>query len=90
VTELIRGSDIRNYINGNEICKNYFGPSSKFATVNDGHYMTSMNSRPIKVWSFWKWEETLNGSENMWGYFNHHYRGRAWVWNSNEPDANCS
>lgn len=79
VTEAVQGSQITSQQAGDTICQNYFGPNAKFASFNDGYYMDYMNSEPDKAWSTWDWSQAKQGGWNMWGYFNHHYRGRAWV-----------
>ena len=88
VTSPIRGQDITSYQAGDELCKGFFGDSSKFASWDDGYYMSYMNERPIKAWNLWSWDQTKQGRWNMWGYFNHHYRGRAWVW-ARGQSGNC-
>jgi hypothetical protein len=89
VTVPVRGYDISSYKIGDDLCKGYFGPNSKFAEFNDGHYMPYMNQRPISAWNEWDWKEAKRGGWNFWGYFNHHYRGRAWVWIKGQPNGNC-
>ena len=89
VTLPVRGSDISSYAVGDKLCKGYFGENSQFARFDDGRYMDYMNDRPQKTWSFWDWNKTKKGGWNMWGYFNHRYRGRAWVWIDNQPHGNC-
>lgn len=88
VTSPVRGSDISNYQIGDDLCKGFFGATSKFANFDDGYYMDYMNQRPIKAWNRWVWDEAKQGKWNFWGYFNHHYRGRAWVW-INSTSGNC-
>ena len=89
VTRKVRGSDITSYDVGDRLCKGYFGENSKFATFDDGFYMEYMNEPPQKTWSMWSWGPTKRGGWNMWGYFNHRYRGRAWIWIKNQPNGNC-
>jgi hypothetical protein len=89
VTVPVRGYDISSYKIGDDLCKGYFGPNSKFAEFNDGNYMPYMNQRPISAWNQWDWAESKRGGWNFWGYFNHHYRGRAWVWIKGQPNGNC-
>jgi len=89
VTLPVRGSDITSYSVGDNLCKGYFGNNSKFAKFDQGHYMPFMNEAPQKTWSMWDWGKTKVGGWNFWGYFNHHYRGRAWVWVDNQPSGNC-
>ena len=89
VTLPVRGSDITSYKVGDDLCKGYFGKNSHFAKFNDGRYMQYMNDDPQKTWALWDWNKTKKGGWNMWGYFNHHYRGRAWVWIDNQPNGNC-
>ena len=89
VTLPVRGSDITSYKVGDDLCKGYFGSNSKFAKFDDGRFMPYMNQPPQKTWSLWDWASTKKGGWNMWGYFNHHYRGRAWVWIDNQPSGNC-
>ena len=80
VTTPIRGSDVTTYQAGDDICKGFFGNTSKWATFDDGYYMDYMNQRPYKTYNLWNWAEAKQGKWNYWGYFNHHYRGRAWIW----------
>lgn len=89
VTLPVRGSHITSYAVGDSLCKGYFGSSSKFAAFDDGYYMPYMNQLPEKSWWLWDWAQAKQGGWNMWGYFNHHYRGRAWVWINNQPTGNC-
>jgi hypothetical protein len=89
VTLPVRGSDISSYKVGDDLCKGYFGNNSHFAKFDDGLYMDYMNQPPQKTWWLWDWGKTKKGGWNMWGYFNHHYRGRAWVWVDNQPNGNC-
>ena len=90
VTLPVRGSAITSYKAGDDLCKGYFGSSSSFAKFDDGRYMDYMNEDPQKTWSMWNWNNTKKGGWNMWGYFNHRYRGRAWVWIDNQPNGNCA
>ena len=90
VTLPVRGSDITSYKVGDDLCKGYFGSNSKFAAFDDGFYMPYMNQPPEKSWWLWDWAKATRGGWNMWGYFNHHYRGRAWVWVNNQPNGNCA
>jgi len=48
-----------------------------------------MNQRPWKVMNHWDWKNAKQGGWNFWGFFNHHYRGRAWAWVDNQPNGNC-
>lgn len=89
VTLPVRGSDISSYAVGDNLCKGYFGVNSQFAKFDDGRYMDYMNEDPKKTWGMWDWNKAKKGGWNMWGYFNHHYRGRAWVWVDNQPNGNC-
>ena len=89
VTLPVRGSDISSYQVGDQLCKGYFGENSQFATFDQGLYMPFMNESPRKDWGFWNWSLTKKGGWNFWGYFNHHYRGRAWVWVKGQPNGNC-
>ncbi len=89
VTLPVQGSSIRSKAVGDTLCKGYFGNNSKMAQFNDGYYMPFMNQLPQKTWALWDWGKTQRGGWNMWGYFNHHYRGRAWVWIPNQPNGNC-
>ena len=89
VTLPVRGSDITSYKVGDDLCKGYFGTTSSFATFDQGYYMPYMNENPIKAWGFWDWNKAKRGGWNFWGYFNHHYRGRAWVWVKGQPNGNC-
>ena len=86
----IRGSDISSYSIGDNLCKGYFGSNSRWAKFDDGYYMEYMNQLPRKTWSFWDWNKAKKGGWNMWGFFNLHYRGRAWVWIDNQPNGNCA
>ena len=90
VSAPVRGYDITSYEVGDKLCKGYFGETSKFAAFNDGYYMDYMNQRPIKAWNHWDWSQAKQGKWNFWGYFNHHYRGRAWVWVPNSTTGNCA
>jgi hypothetical protein len=85
----VTGSDITSYQVGDQICKGYFGSNSNFATFDAGYYMPFMNQPPQKSWAQWNWGQTKSGGWNFWGYFDTHYRGRAWVWIKNQPNANC-
>lgn len=89
VTTPVQGSAIASLEVGNKICRDYFGETAKWAQFDDGYYMPYMNQNPQKTWSLWDWAQTKRGGWNMWGYFNHRYRGRAWVWINNQPNANC-
>ena len=89
VTLPVRGIDITSYAVGDKLCKGYFGNNSRFAKFDDGRYMEHMNEPPQKTWALWDWSKTKKGGWNMWGYFNHKYRGRAWVWVDNQPNGNC-
>jgi len=89
VTVPVRGYDISSYKVGDDLCKGYFGVNSKFAQFNDGYYMPYMNQRPASAWNMWDWKAAKKGGWNFWGYFNHHYRGRAWVWINGQPNGNC-
>ena len=89
VTLPVRGSDITSYKVGDDLCKGYFGANSHFAKFDDASYMPYMNEPPQKTWSFWDWNKAQKGGWNMWGYFNHRYRGRAWVWIDNQPYGHC-
>lgn len=89
VTPPIRGYDVDSYDNGNKLCKQYWGKSAKFAEFHDGYYVDWMNNRPRKTWKFWSWAVAKCGGWSFWGYFNHRYNGRAWVWINNQPHANC-
>lgn len=88
VTTPIRGSDVKTFEDGDKLCKGFFGDTSKWATFDDGYYMDFMNKRPYKTYNLWNWSEVKQGKWNYWGYFNHHYRGRAWVW-IDLNDGNC-
>ncbi len=89
VTVPVRGYDISSYKVGDDLCKGYFGINSKFAKFNDGFYEPYMNQRPVTAWNTWDWSKAKAGGWNFWGYFNHHYRGRAWVWIDGQPNGNC-
>ena len=85
----VQGSAITSYKVGDALCKGYFGNNSNFATFDSGFYMPFMNQPPIKAWGLWDWNQAKRGQWNFWGYFNHRYRGRAWVWVNNQPNGNC-
>lgn len=91
VTVPVRGYDLIDYATGNNICKGYFGEKARWAKFNDGFYLPYMNQRPISAWGFWDWNSSKlkSGGWNFWGYFNHHYRGRAWVYVDGQPNGNC-
>lgn len=86
----VRGSSITSYQVGDNICKGYFGKNSQWAKFDDGWYMPYMNQLPEKSWSLWDWSKASKGGWNMWGFFNHRYRGRAWVWVDNQTNGNCA
>ena len=90
VTVPVRGSDISSYEVGDKLCKGYFGDKAKFAEFRDGYYNDFMNIRPHKAWNRWSWAGAKQGAWNFWGYFNHHYRGRAWIWVNGQNNANCA
>jgi hypothetical protein len=89
VTLPVQGSSITSYKVGDALCKSYFGNNANFATFDSGFYMPFMNNDPVKTWSLWDWGKVARGQWNFWGYFNHHYRGRAWVWANKQPNGNC-
>lgn len=89
VTVPVRGYDLVDYETGNTLCQGYFGSNARWAKFNDGFYMPFMNQRPISAWVSWDWGKVKNGGWNFWGYFNHHYRGRAWVYVDGQPNGNC-
>lgn len=89
VTLPVQGSSISSYKVGDDLCKGYFGKNAIFATFDSGYYLPFMNRPPLKAWSLWSWEQARRGQWNFWGYFNHHYRGRAWVWVHGQPLGNC-
>ena len=89
VTLPVQGSAITSYKVGDSLCKGYFGNNSNFATFDSGFYMPFMNQPPTKTWSLWDWNQAKRGQWNFWGYFNHRYRGRAWVWVNGQPNGNC-
>jgi hypothetical protein len=89
VTVPVRGYDVVDYTYGDNLCKGYFGPNAKWAKFNDGFYLPFMNQRPVKAWNLWDWDAAKRGGWNLWGYFNHHYRGRAWVYVDGQPNGNC-
>jgi len=64
--------------------------------ITDGGYYDGWTggvlqvSVPVRGYDFhWRWANAKQGGWNFWGYFNHHYRGRAWVWVDNQPNGNC-
>lgn len=89
VTQAVTGNSITSYQVGDQLCKGYFGNNAKFAEFSDGYYMPYMNQEPEKAFDFWDWSQATQGGWNFWGYFNHHYRGRAWVWVNGQPNGNC-
>lgn len=89
VTLPVQGSSISSYKVGDDLCKGYFGKNANFATFDSGYYLPFMNRPPFKAWSLWNWDQAQRGQWNFWGYFNHHYRGRAWVWVNGQPLGNC-
>lgn len=89
VTVPVRGYDLFSYDTGNALCQGYFGANARWAKFNDGYYMPYMNQLPRSAWGSWDWSKTKNGGWNFWGYFNHHYRGRAWVYVDGQPNGNC-
>ena len=89
VTLPVQGLAITSYKVGDALCKGYFGNNSNFATFDSGFYMPYMNQPPIKAWGLWNWSLAKQGQWNFWGYFNHRYRGRAWVWVKGQPNGNC-
>ncbi len=52
--------------------------------------MKNMNAMPQKTWKFWDWDQAICGGYGFWGFFNHKYQGRTWVWNNNNAKANCA
>ena len=89
MTPPIRGYDIDSYSAGDRLCKDYYGLNAKFADFKDGYYVSYMNTAPKKTWKFWKLSESVCGAWSMWGYFNHNYQGRTWVWIDSQPNGNC-
>jgi hypothetical protein len=89
VTDPIRGLEIDSYKSGDSLCKNAFGRKAKFAQFTDGWYMKNMNGPNLKIEKAWSWEKADSGEFNLWGYFNHDYTGRAWVWTQTTPMGNC-
>ena len=43
----------------------------------------------VKAWGNWNWAVAKCGEWSLWGYFNHHWTGRAWIWVNNQPNGNC-
>lgn len=89
VTVPVKGYDLKDYSTGNNLCQGYFGANAQWAKFNDGFYNPYMNQRPISAWSQWNWGKAKRGGWNFLGYFNHHYRGRAWVYVDGQPNGNC-
>ncbi len=92
VTDPIRGLQLTSYAVGDQRCKNYYGPNAKFAEFHDGYYMDDMNgftSGKVQAWEKWNWANSKTGEWSLWGYFNHHWRGQAWIWVNNQPNGNC-
>ena len=89
VTLPVQGASITSYKAGDALCKGYFGNNSQFATFDSGFYLPFMNRFPAKTWALWEWGQAKRGQWNFWGYFNHRYRGRAWVWVNGQPLGNC-
>lgn len=90
VTDPIRGLEITSYKFGDDTCKNAYGPNAKFASFTDGWYMDQMNGAQLKIEKIWNWTQAKSGEFNLWGYFNHNYQGRAWIWSSSTPYGNCA
>lgn len=89
VTDPVRGLDIDSYEAGDNLCKTAFGVSAKFAMFNDGWYMPNMNGPIVKMQKSWDWKTALSGQYNLWGYFNHNYMGKTWIWTQTTPSGNC-
>ena len=89
VTLPVQGSAIVSFAAGDALCKGYFGAKAKFAEFDDGYFMPFMNQNPQKSYALWDWAHSKRGGWNLWGYFNHRYRGRAWAWAKNQPFGNC-
>ena len=60
------------------------------ATHDSGFYIPNMNAGTPIVGNLWVWKNALRGGWNVWGYLNTLNPTRAWVWNNDEPDANCN
>ena len=92
VTDRIRGLNIESYQKGDTICKDYYGYDAKFAEFHDGYYLDDMNgatSGAVKAWGNWSWATAKCGGWSLRGYFNHHWKGKAWIWINNQPNGNC-
>ena len=74
------------------MCKDYYGYDAKFAEFYDGYYLDDMNgvtSGAVKAWGNWSWATAKCGGWSLRGYFNHHWKGKAWIWINNQPNGNC-
>jgi hypothetical protein len=92
VTDPVRGLEVTSYEKGDQYCKDYYGMDAKFAEFHDGFYLPDMNgfnSGIVKAWGNWQWALAECGAWSLWGYFNHHWRGKAWIWIRNQPNGNC-
>jgi len=92
VTDSFQGMKVDSYDTGDKICKDYYGYDAKFAEFHDGYYLEDMNgwkSESILAWSTWSWAQAKCGEWSLWGYFNHHWNGKVWIWVNNQPNGNC-
>jgi hypothetical protein len=51
--------------------------------------MNGYKSGVVKAWGNWDWTLALCGEWSIWGYFNHDWKGKTWIWVNDEPNANC-
>ena len=92
MTDSVQGLQIHSWEAGDLICKKYYGSDAKFADFHDGYYLDDMNgfsSGSIKAWGDWSWAQAKCGEWSLWGYFNHHWNRRAWIWVNKQQNANC-
>jgi hypothetical protein len=90
VTDPVMGLQINSFIVGDNLCKTAYGPKATFATFKSGWYMPRMNGINLLIEKAWDWTKARTGEFNLWGYFNHNYRGKAWVWTQTTPTGNCA
>ena len=51
--------------------------------------MNGVTSGAVKAWGNWSWATAKCGGWSLRGYFNHHWKGKAWIWINNQPNGNC-
>ena len=90
VTDPVRGLEVTSYAVGDNLCKTAFGSRAKFAQFTDGWYMSNMNGPNLRIEKTWDWGKAVAGEYNFWGYFNHNYVGKSWVWTQTTPTGNCA